>query len=245
MPRDHSGYLRRVGYFYSVWGLLPTTWQLSVTGAVSAVTAYLGFQYGGLFYALIGAVFVFTLGTIVVFFLMLIARNIGVFGKLAVREIGITSFTAETKSKSVSDIRYLTMNFLIGNNSQRDIHFKLERADHSVLGQINQGAVASVMTHIVPSFQQQLLLFATIDKISLPKIDPNTPSPITGKIRLDIKYGPAGNAMGYLLRYEADLSFGIAVTPNADKNSFSQVHLSILPMVKVYDHRRVGVSPES
>jgi hypothetical protein len=244
MARDHSGYLRRLSAMYSLWGLLPTTWQLAVTGAVSAVTAYFGYHNGGIFYAIVGAVFVFAVGTVGVFFLMLIARNVGIFGKLAVREIGLPSFTAETKSRIVSEIKYLTMSFTLGNNSQRDIHFKVVRGDLSVLGQINQSASISPMVHIMPSFQGQALLFATIDKISLPKIEPNKPSPIIGRIRLDIKYGPNGSALGYLLRYEADLSFGLSVTPSADKKSFSQVHLSVLPMVKVYDHRKIEISDD-
>jgi hypothetical protein len=245
MARDHSGYLRRIAQMQTLWGLVPTTWQISVVGALSAVAAYLGFQSGGLFYAAIGAVIVFAFGMIGVFFMLLILRQIGIFGKLAISGIGITTFgvtfSPQARSRTVTELKHLSMNFAVQNNSYRDIHFRVLRGDLSILGTINQNASTSDNIHIVPAGQQQLLLFATIETIVLPKIDFSKPavSPITGKIVLEIRYGPNSETLPYVLLYEAEPSIGMNIVPQ--KTGQPAVQLPLLVAIRRYVHKRIGM----
>jgi hypothetical protein len=48
MPRDHRGFLNRVSAMQTIYGLLPQTRQTAIVGAISAATAWFGFQQGGI-----------------------------------------------------------------------------------------------------------------------------------------------------------------------------------------------------
>jgi hypothetical protein len=243
MARDHGGYLRRVAQLQAMWSLLPSTWQLSAVGAISAVTGYLGFQAGGYFYAALGAIAAFCLGSIGVFFTILISRAIGIYGKLTIKEIGVSAFapefSSEARSKVITAVKNLTMNVVVQNNSMRDIHFKVSRCDLSILGRVNPDATISAMTHIVPAGQTQPLIVPTIERIDLPKTVPDKASALTGRIILQIEYGPSSEVLPYRLLYEADPIFGLGTIAGATKNAPSQVSLSVICPIRKYVHERV------
>jgi hypothetical protein len=238
--RDHRGYLQRVSQLYSLWGLLPTAWQTAVVGLVSGVGGYLGFRTGGLFYAVIGAVFVFTAGMIGLFFTILVIRQTGIFGKLAVREIGVADFGVDTQGQILRELKFLTMNFAVQNNSFRDIHFRVIRANLTVLNNVNQDAVVSEFVNIIPSGQFQQLAFATIASVKLPKIDISrlpTASPITGKVEIELAYGPNNQALIYAFSYEANLSFGCTIA-RQHRGHVQQVNLKVISAIKRYHHKQ-------
>jgi hypothetical protein len=240
MAKDHRGFLQRVAALYNLWGLLPSTWHTAAVAVVTAIAGYLGFQTGGFFYALIGAVFVFSTAMVGLFFTMLVFRNISVFGRLAIREIGVQSFSADTQGNFLKEIKGITMYFVVQNNGARDIHFRVLRAPLSILNQVNQEAAVSDLENIVPAGQPQHILLATIDSVKFTKIDlsrPGSKTPITGKIELEIAYGPSDH-MPYLLSYAAEISFGINAL-HQHKNKW-QITLHPVNMIKRYDHKKVN-----
>lgn len=238
MPRDHRGYLQRVSALWALWGLLPSTWQTAAVAVVSAVTAYLGFQSGGLFYAVLGAVFVFCLGMVGMFFAILVSRQVGIFGKLLIREIGISEVAVDLHQNVMREIKALTMNFTVQNNSARDIYFRVIRAPLSIMNHVNQAAGISNATNIVPAGQTQLVLLATIQHIKAKIVfGKAAPTPITGKLELEIAYGPSDEKLRYILNYEGEPILGMGLLPQP--KGPPQVQFKLITPIKRYEHKKI------
>ena len=62
--RDYRGYLRRVSALYTLYVMLPTTWQLSILAVLSAVGTSLGLYNGNLFRAFVGLMVAFGLAVL-------------------------------------------------------------------------------------------------------------------------------------------------------------------------------------
>src|SRR4051812_31895437 len=59
----------------TLWGFLPTPWQAAFTAVISAMTGVVGYQGGGLFWALIGASAVFCFMTAGLYYAILLSRQ--------------------------------------------------------------------------------------------------------------------------------------------------------------------------
>jgi hypothetical protein len=118
--RDYRGFLRRVQILYALYGMLPTTWQLSILGALSAVGTILGYYQGDFFRAYVGLMIGFGLGSMEMVFGQQLVRNATVYSKLGIRGMGISNVSADIKGNFVREFNGITVNFLIQNTGIRD-----------------------------------------------------------------------------------------------------------------------------
>lgn len=239
MAKDYRAFMDRVSFAWTMWGLLPTTWQAAMAAVFSAVVGYFGFQTGGMFYALLGGISAFSIGMFGIFFAILVARQVGIFEKLAIREIGISDVGADLKQNVLREVKNLTMNFVVQNNSSRNIYFRCRRATLSMMNQTNQAAEVSKNTHVVPAGQPQMLLFATILSIK-PKIifGVTRETPLVGKIELEITYGPSSENMPYLFYYESTPSIGTSLIQQP--KGLPQVQFKVVAPITRYGHKKLG-----
>jgi hypothetical protein len=211
--RDYRGYLRRVSALYTLYGMLPTTWQLSILAVLSAVGTSLGLYNGNLFRAFIGLMVAFGLGSMGLFFTQLLVRNATVYTKLGIGGMGIASVGADIKANVVKEFSAITINVSVQNTGVRDIFFKFLRTDLSVLNIVNQDAKLAEDIHLIPVGFPQSFNLATIQHIKVPTTRSGGPTPVVGKMKLEFAYGPRRGNWSYVLFYEADLAFTWNVNP--------------------------------
>lgn len=237
MARDHKWFLNRVSTLSTVWGLLPSTWQTAVVGVASAIAAYLGFQYSGLFFAFVGAAVVFCCGMVGIFFGILVVRMTGIFEKLIVREVGISDIGAIYKGLSVKEITHITFIISLLNSSGRNIYYRLHRGDISIMGHVSQKGGVSDQIDLVPPGQPQQIILATIEKIPVPKFSTTSPTPLVGKLILEIEYGTNRDSLPFLLEYEAEPAIGMTTSPNPNGKG-AQTQWKLITPVKRHAHRK-------
>ncbi|WP_316174650.1 MULTISPECIES: hypothetical protein [unclassified Bradyrhizobium] len=210
---DYRGYLRRVSTAYTLYGLLPTTWQLAIISVVSAAGTFLGFYFGDPYRAFVGLMIAFGMGSMGMFFVQSIIRNATVYSKLGIGTIGIANAAADIKSNVVKEFYAITMQVGVQNTGVRDIFFKFIRCDLSILNLVNQDAKADQNIHLIPAGFPQTFNLATIQHIKVPIFRVGAPTPVVGKLKIEIAYGPRKDAWAYRFVYEADLSFAWSLNP--------------------------------
>jgi hypothetical protein len=211
--RDYRGFLRRLSVLYTLYGMLPTTWQLSIIAVLGAMGTSLGLYHGDLFRAFVGMMIAFGLGSMGLFFTQTLVRNATVFTKLGLGGMGIANVTADIKANVVKEFGGITVTISIQNTGVRDIFFKFLRSDLSILNMVNQDAKAQEDIHLVPVGFPQLFNLATIQHIKVPPVRAGGPTPVVGKMKLELAYGPKRGSWSYVLLYEADLAFTWSISP--------------------------------
>jgi hypothetical protein len=237
-------FLDRVSFFSTIYGLLPSSWQTAAIALASAAIGFFGYQSGtspivGIFYAGVGAAVVFGMGMMGVFFTLAIARQLNIFQRLSVRDIGVTDFGVELRNGALREIKHLTMNFTLQNNSERNIFFKCLRGDLAIMGIVNQHGTIDATVKLVPARKPHILMFSTFPLIAVPEpVSVPGPTPIIGKVELEIAYGPRPDKLPYLLSYLGEPSLGYAIVSQGNGKGQPQVQIKIITAVKRYIHKR-------
>src|SRR4051794_39529000 len=78
-----------IGHLTTAWGLLPLPWQTAIIAMLSALTGYLGFESGGLYWALLGASAMFAFGMAGAYYFILLRSQTTVFERLIAENLSI------------------------------------------------------------------------------------------------------------------------------------------------------------
>jgi hypothetical protein len=219
--------LDATGYGQFLWGLLPATWQTAISTGLTAASAYLGYQSGGLFYALLGGVACFAFCMVAIHQWININRLTSVYHRLHVGELGLANVAA---AKDPFRIPALTMQVQLKNDGARPIFFRLHRASHSLAGRTNDAGGVDPGLMILPENSPQQIVLATLSDI-----------PITGevggegpkaRIEIEIDYGPSGDNLAYRMHYIANIQLGIMATEES-------AAFTLMGGVKVLTHTRL------
>lgn len=188
----------------TMWGLLPTAWQASAAAALSAVTGFLGYQTGGLFYAVLGAAAMFAMVMVAAYYAILLNRQTSVFERLAIEQIAPVqaALTGDWETKEFV-IKGYTLEAQIRNHSERSVWIQLRRAQHSMGGQTNDAEISKLVS-IIPPHGLQKMNLATLPDIKV--IDP-----LTGTVDLEILYGPQADDLRYVFYYVNKPAIGLLV----------------------------------
>lgn len=214
----------------TVWGLLPATWQTAATTALSAATAYLGYQAGGLFYALLGGAAMFALGMAGAYYTILFNRQTSIFERLGLDRIApIQAGITATGSKEAPEfsIHGLTLEVQLQNHSERNVWIKIKRSHHSIAGQTNEGPVSDLANIIPPHGDLKIVLE------TLPDIKIGTEQ-INGSIDMEILYGPDKDDLRYLFSYVSKPAMGVLIDTHTGVGQ-----LSITSPITKYEHVRL------
>lgn len=231
--RDYRGYLQRLSALYTLWGMLPTTYQLAIVAVVTTLASYLGFETGGLFYALVGGVITLAFGLMALFFLLTIIRNTTTFGKLGVGALSLGPIGADIKMGVVKEFMNVLPIVTMQNRGQRDIYYKIIRAEYSILNYVNPASEIFDEVHVVPFGFPQSVQVAAIESVKVPKYDikPGGKSPVRGKLKLEFVYGPSKDALKYSYSYDAEIALGWTITA-APKGGVQGANVIIIAAVK-------------
>jgi hypothetical protein len=218
----------------TVWGFLPSSWQLAVAGAASAMTAWFGYWQGGIFYALIGASMVFAFSMFGIVLWVFLTRSLSVFERLIVESVGPSQAhfheSKDGRNKKYWVIRGLTLECVLRNHSQQTVYFQIKRATHSMLGLTvpPNKPDAKPAISIVPPKSLQKITFATLPDIKVQ-------DDMKGHIDLEILYGPSKDKLHYLLLYESAPMMGAVIS----KKGQSQITINA-PIIK-HTHEKVVI----
>jgi len=192
----------------TLWGVLPSAWQGAAITAVSAVTAFFGFQSGGFFYAFLGAGAMFLFTTAGLYYAILLNRQTSIFQRLTVEPFGVVQAGIQgDKEKKQFFIRGLTLEGNLRSHSEREMWIKLERAYHSISNITAEGEI-SKMVSVIPPHGQLKFNLATLPDIPLPSDGSIGP---TGSIDLEILYGPKRDDLRYVLYYVCKPAVGVHI----------------------------------
>jgi hypothetical protein len=210
----------------TAWGILPSTWQAGATGALSAVTGWLGYKEAGLAQAIFLAAGVFAFGMAAIFFALRVAAITGLFQRLSIPGVGVHT-AAMGKGQSIA---VLSLNCVLRNDSQRLMFYRLKRATSSVARQVgSNNSVDKNIIIIPPNGGTQTVFFSSIENIPYK----NGGAAPSGSIELDVEYGPSADDLKYVFSYGADVQIGIA--KNKAKN---ETQLTVVSSVTTYIHSR-------
>jgi len=215
----------------TIWALLPSTWQTAITTGAGVVTAYFGFEAGGIFYALLGGAGMFLIATAGAYYAILLNRQVSIFERIGIDQITIVQAAMIGKgSQEKPDgflIRGLTLEVHIKNHSERNIWTKIKREHHSIANQTTESPPYNVV-NVIPAHGFLKILLATLPDISLGA------ERITGTVDLEILYGPDKDDLRYLFLYISKPALGIQIDTGSGSG---QLNMAI-PITK-NEHERV------
>jgi hypothetical protein len=219
----------------SAWGLLPATVQTAATAMLAGATGYFGLLEVGIAQAIFYASGVFAFGMTTIYLSLRISQILGQFQRLSIPQIGISSASMDKKPNS-DEIEHLNMFFILRNESQRPMFYKLRRTQHN-LGQrspIADGVDESIVIIPATGGIQQVNL-PTIQKVPLGKKVGDQPVPApAGTIEVDVDYGPASDELDFHLHYKATIQ--VAITqPLGSKEKRAELMSSL----KILKHTKI------
>ena len=196
------------GSFTTAWGLLPATWQTAATAAMSGIAVYFGLKEVGIAQAIFYASGVLAFGMSVVFLSLQISQILGMFQRLSISHIGILNVSL---LKNNTEVSHLNAFFLLRNDSQRMMFYKLKRAYLSIdtRGPTNPDVDRGLI--IIPPFGgSQSVNLATIQSITINK---DRPAP-AGVLEVEVEYGDEEDNLEYLFHYIANIQLLIGKQGN-------------------------------
>lgn len=185
--------------FSNVWGLLPATWQTGMVGVMSGLTVYLGLGEVGKAQAIFYASGVFAFGLGCVFLSLRISQILGMFQRLSIIHTHVNGWSFNNLANP-TQITFLNGGFVLRNDSQRIMFYKLKRVHLSIetIGPKNSNVDESVVP-ISPFGGTQGVNCASI--INIP-FDLKKSAP-EGTLEVQILYGDSKDSLDYLLTYKA------------------------------------------
>jgi hypothetical protein len=194
-----------IGHGSTVWTFLPTAWQGAVTTALTVVTGYFGYQSGGVFFALVGGTIVFACCCAAAYFVLRVARLMSVFERVSIVAVGIQDggFSDEPNHR----VTYLTMNFVLKNDSERLVFYRIRRAHNELSGKVHPGAGVDRNILILQVGASATVGLPTLKDIALPGGDVRTAP--EGRLEVEIEYGPFVDDLCYLMRYVSQTGLGV------------------------------------
>jgi hypothetical protein len=154
-----------------------------------------------------------------------------VFERITVEAIEILDAAFEGPSddrKIPTHIRHLTLQCRLKNHSERNIFFRIKREHHSIGGKVRPDAHFDPGIQVIPVKGSLNIALATINRIELPQ--ESGPTPLKGKIELEIEYGPKEDKLYYLFDYIGEPSIAFAI-------SGDKAELRIVTPIKKNLHR--------
>jgi hypothetical protein len=211
----------------TIWGFLPSAWQSAIVSAVSAMTAYLGFEYGGLLFAMLSGGAMFAFGMAGAYYTILLNRQTSIFERFGVDQIAVIQASiVGNKEKQEFFIHGLTLEVHFMNYSERSIWMQVRRAHHSIGGQTTDSEPSKLIS-IIPARGVQKLNLATLPDIKV--IDP-----INGSIDLEILYGPAQDELKFLFYYVCKPAVGMLLDTQVGAGQ-----LTITFPITKHEHQRL------
>jgi len=231
------------GHASTLWGILPAAWQTFITAGLTTVTAYFGFKEVGWAWALFLSSGVLAFGMTTVFLSLRISQILGVFQRITIVNFGISSIFLNEKEV---EIDLLNMNYVLRNDSQRPMFYKLTRGLVTIerQGQISTTVDPTVI--VIPAFGgTQLINLATVEDIPAPK-----DRPPEGDIEVELDYGSDPEHLDFHLREVVKIGISIVsmnpVTTTTTKQKKQpiwppgQKHAQLNVQVKVLEHSRAS-----
>ena len=216
----------------SVWGLLPSSWQVAIIGIPTMITGIIGYQ-GSLYFALIGAAIVFGSMMLGVNNAVSLYRKTTVFQKIGVMGIGIAEagIVSDGPQDQVATAKFtlthLAMNMTIKNHAELPVFIKIGRTSYSMEGRINQNAKVRDQVFLVPGLGEHYITFATLPDI------PIGDTALSGGVDVELHYGPAEDALKYVLHYIGEPKIGLEINPESGRAA-----TKISTMVREHKHSR-------
>lgn len=218
--------------------------MLGLSGGAAVVTAYIAHILGEHgHWIIVAAVAVFTFTVMSIYYILLVKRQISVFGDLVMDQISVKGAAAlgfeppppQKKNKPpplapAKKISHLTIECLLRNNSERTIFFKIRRESHSMEGKINTNTPTFDQVFVVPARLTAPLFLATLPEFEI--TPPNAPK---GYVDLEILYGPSEETLRYLFRYEGEMQLAVS-----HDQKTGQIMLTMITAIKKYKHERLG-----
>jgi hypothetical protein len=215
----------------TLWGFLPAAWQAAIVAGATAMTAYLGYEGGGLFWATIGASAVFAFTTAGLYYALLFWKQITVFERLVVEMVDIIDVSASgPKEDTAGIIDHITLHCILRNHGERNLFFQLRREHHSLGGRVNPDAHIAPGVNVIPPRERAKLMLATLNDLRLPK---DGGEPLKGKLELEIEYGPREDNLCYLLDHVGELGLSAVVLPSEKRGE-----LRLIAWLKRNTHKR-------
>jgi len=183
--RQTFGFVGLLGDAYTLVQLFaPPT----VLGAVTFVFA-LG---DGLHLAILIATTVFAMTTVGLYYGLLLYRENIVFGRLSTSPLGVLHYYADPETKEFNIT--LATNFM--NASKKDIYASVRRELHSLAGRLDHPETSLPIIHLAPGHLAHFV-FSTLTNIPVPA------SQATGRVELELHYGPSPDNLRYMLHVES------------------------------------------
>lgn len=195
-----------LGYGSTIWAILPGSWQSALAAGAALVTGILGYETGGLFYAVLGAGAMFAFVMAGAYYSILLNRQTSVFEGLSISNVDIHNFFQ--KSDDPRTIQAITLLAGIKNHCERPMYYRLRKSMCSIADRINQNAGIERTTGILPPGEPGQITFSTLQNIPLP---PPGAQPPKGRIELEIEYGSAADNLHYLMICEIEPVISIII----------------------------------
>src|SRR5258708_4377519 len=122
-----KGALTWAGHGTTLWGLLPTPWQAGIVTALGAVTAYFGYQAGGLAWAIVLTTAVFAFVMMGIYFALGIASRVSVFQRISISKLAISDIRVTGDNPDNYKIEVINLIATVKNDSQRLVFYRIRR----------------------------------------------------------------------------------------------------------------------
>ena len=147
----------------TAWGLLPPSWQAAFSTGLGAVTGYLGYQPGGIAWAIFLATGVFAFTMVGLDAIIRVGRASTVFQHLTVPRVEIMDagvlWNEEHRTATLVSV---TLSCAMKNESERPLFLRVRRISHSFEGKTTRQPYTPDQPVVVPSRAEQQFTFATI-----------------------------------------------------------------------------------
>jgi hypothetical protein len=222
--------LETLGHGSTIWTFLPTAWQGVVTTGLTAVTGYFGYLTGGMFYALVGGAIVFACCCAAIYFIVRLSIFMGVFERVSITAVGIQDIGLK---EDPNRLTHITMFFLLKNDSQRLVFYRLRRAHNELAGKVHPSAGVDRSILILQTAAEVPVTLPTLEDFALPE-ESGIGAP-EGRLEVEIEYGPSRDDLCYLIRYVGATALGISYNKGAKKGKFA-MGARVLELI----HQRLG-----